>query len=102
MILTFFIHYGLHFIFPAVIAYVFFKEKWKVVYLLFIATMLVDLDHLIATPIFDSNRCSVGFHVLHSYIAIGIYSICTFFKATRVIAIGLLFHMFTDYIDCYL
>ncbi|ARV06275.1 hypothetical protein BTO04_05980 [Polaribacter sp. SA4-10] len=102
MILKFFMHYGLHFLFPGVIAYMFFKEKWKVVYLLFIATMLVDLDHLIATPIFDSNRCSVGFHILHSYIAIGIYSICTLFKTTRVMAIGLLFHMFTDYIDCYL
>lgn len=64
--------------------------------------MLVDLDHLFATPIFDSNRCSVGFHYLHSYIAIGIYSISLFFKKTRIIAIGLLFHMLTDYIDCYL
>ena len=28
-------------------------------------TMMVDLDHLIADPIFDPQRC-IGFHPLHS------------------------------------
>ena len=96
----FIIHYGLHFIFPLLIAYVFFKEKWKLVYLIFLATMLVDLDHLFSTPIFDSNRCSINFHPLHSYWAIGIYTAGLFWKKTRIIAIGLLFHIITDWIDC--
>lgn len=100
--LKFIIHYGLHFIFPAVIAYTFFRANWKKTYLVFIATMLVDLDHLLATPIFDPNRCSIGFHPLHSYIAIGFYFIGSFFKQTRVISIGLLLHMFADFVDCYL
>jgi len=65
-----------------------------------LATMLVDLDHLLATPIFDSNRCSIGFHPLHSYYAIGIYCIMLVFPKSRVIAIGLLLHMLTDYLDC--
>lgn len=102
MNVAFFIHYGLHFIFPAGIAYLFFRNHWKKVYLIFIATMLVDLDHLLATPIFDPNRCSIGFHPLHSYIAIGGYIIGSFFKPTRIVAIGLLLHMFADLVDCYL
>jgi len=100
--LKLFIHYGLHFIFPAIIAFLFFKEKWKTVYFIFILSMLVDLDHLMATPIFDNNRCSVGFHFLHSYKAITIYSVCVFFKKIRIMAVALLFHMMIDYIDCYL
>ena len=39
------------------------------------AVMLIDLDHLLATPIFDPARCSIGFHPLHSYYAIGVYFI---------------------------
>lgn len=65
-----------------------------------IATMLVDLDHLLADPIFDANRCSVGFHPLHSYVAIGVYVIFLFIPRMRIIGVGLLFHMFTDYQDC--
>ncbi len=65
------------------------------------ATMIVDIDHLLADPIFVSGRCSIGFHPLHSYYAIGVYFILLFFKKTRIIAVGLLFHMLTDYIDCW-
>lgn len=65
-----------------------------------LATMLVDLDHLLATPIFDSNRCSINFHLLHTYPAMAVYAVLLLFKETRIIAIGLLFHMYTDYIDC--
>ena len=66
-----------------------------------VATMLVDLDHLLAYPeIFVSDRCSIGFHPLHSYYAIAAYFIMAFFPKLRIIAIGLLFHMFTDFQDC--
>ncbi|MEE9349030.1 MAG: DUF6122 family protein [Flavobacteriaceae bacterium] len=102
MSLKILIHYGLHFIFPIGIAYLFFRKKWKKVSVIFLLTMLIDLDHLIANPIFDPNRCSINFHPLHSYIAIGFYSVGLFFKKTRLIAIGLLFHLLTDWIDCLL
>lgn len=102
MTLKFCIHYGFHFIVPIGIAFFFFKERWKLVSLIFIATMLVDLDHLLATPIFDANRCSINFHPLHSYIAIGLYLIFCFVKKVRTIAIGLLLHMLADFIDCFL
>ena len=98
----FVIHYGLHFVAPIFIALVFFKNQWQKVYLIFLASMLVDADHLLTNPIFDENRCSINFHPLHSYIAIGGYFIALFFKKIRVLAIALLFHMATDYLDCYL
>lgn len=64
--------------------------------------MLVDLDHLFARPIYEACRCSIGFHPLHSYIACGIYILCMFFPKVRIIAIGLVMHMLTDYFDCIL
>ena len=65
-----------------------------------VLTMFVDLDHLLADPIFDPNRCSINFHPLHSYWAIGAYCVLFFIPHVRLVAVGLLFHMFTDYIDC--
>jgi hypothetical protein len=94
------IHYGLHFLFPAAIGLIFFRKEWKKVWLIMVLTMLVDLDHLLANPIFDPNRCSVNFHILHTYYAMIIYVGILFFKKTRIVGIGLLFHMLTDFQDC--
>ncbi len=96
------VHYFLHFIFPLLVAWLFFKDKiWKA-YKIFILTMMVDLDHLLANPVFDSCRCSINFHPLHSYWAIGLYIILLFPKQTRLVAIGLLMHMVADAIDCWM
>lgn len=65
-----------------------------------ISTMLVDLDHLLADPIYDPDRCSIGFHPLHSYPAILIYVIMLFFPKTRIVGLGLVMHMILDYLDC--
>ena len=64
--------------------------------------MLVDLDHLLADPIFKADRCSINFHPLHTYYAMVVYFLGLFFKKTRILCIALLFHMLTDFIDCYL
>ncbi|MFO7672679.1 MAG: DUF6122 family protein [Lutibacter sp.] len=98
--LRFITHYGMHFLLPGAIAFYFFRDNWKKVWLILILTMLVDLDHLLATPIFSANRCSINFHILHSYYAIAIYFAALFFNKTRIVAIGLLLHMLTDAIDC--
>ena len=96
-----FIHYFLHLGFPFFIAFLFFRKDWKKVYLILLATMLVDLDHLFANPIFQANRCSINFHFLHTYYAMIAYVILLFFrKPFNIIGIGLLFHMLTDFIDC--
>ena len=100
--LKFTIHYSLHFLAPLLFSYFFFRENWKKVYLIFVLSMLVDLDHLLANPIFQENRCSINFHPLHTYIAMGFYVVGLFFKKTRILCIALLFHMLTDFIDCYL
>ena len=95
-----FTHYFLHFVFPIVIALVFYRKDWKKAYFILLATMLVDLDHLFANPVFDPSRNSIGFHVLHSYYAIAVYFLLLFFKGNvRIVAIGLLFHMLTDFQD---
>jgi hypothetical protein len=62
--------------------------------------MLVDLDHLLADPIFDPARCSVGFHPLHSYPAIAGYAAMLLVPVLRIAATGLLLHMGADYLDC--
>ena len=79
------VHYGLHFVAPLLIALLLFKGHWLRVYLILLATMLVDLDHLFATPMFDPNRCSIGFHFLHSYWAIAVYLLLLFFPRTRIL-----------------
>jgi hypothetical protein len=102
MNLKFLIHYGLHFVVPLIISLLFFKKNWKFTYVVFLLSMLIDLDHLLANPIFEPNRCSINFHPLHSYIAIGFYVLGVFFKKTRILSLALLLHILADYIDCYL
>lgn len=80
-----------------------------------ISTMLVDLDHLWANPIYDANRCSVGFHPLHQLFPIGIYLLLSlspyylrsflrnsFLNLLQYLGLGLLVHMALDAIDCQL
>lgn len=95
-----FVHYSLHLLVPGLIAYFFFRNEWKKAWLIMLATMLVDLDHLFATPIFDPGRCSINFHPLHTYWAMAVYVLMLYFGRTQIIAVGLLFHMLTDFIDC--
>lgn len=97
------VHYSLHFLVPGLIAYLFFRAQWKKAWMIMILTMAVDADHLLATPIFDPNRCSIGFHYLHSYPAIAVYFLLFLFvknTTVRMIMVGLLFHMLTDFQDC--
>lgn len=96
------IHYSFHFIAPGLLAWLLFPERWEIAWVLMLATMLVDLDHLLAKPIFDPSRCSIGFHVLHTYPAIIVYFLLLFVPNfyIQAIAAGLLFHMYTDWQDC--
>ena len=68
--------------------------------MVFLMTMLIDADHLLASPIFNGCRCSIGFHPLHSYLAIIVYALMLAHSKLRIVAIGLLMHIATDYIDC--
>jgi len=112
------IHILLHFIVPIFISFLFFKSEWKSSSLWMISTMIVDLDHLLADPIYDPNRCSINFHPLHSYEVIAVYAtifIITgvlryrkpsetdkgFIQILLLISLGLLIHMWLDWADCY-
>ena len=65
-----------------------------------VLTMIVDLDHLLANPIYDPNRCGIGFHPLHSYMAIGVYLVMTAIPKVRIVGMGLVIHMVLDGLDC--
>ena len=93
-------HLSLHFIVPALIAALFFRQRWQFAYLVMMATMLVDLDHLLAIPIYDASRCSIGFHLLHEPWFIALYTVLCFVPKTRLMGIGLMIHMVLDSIDC--
>jgi hypothetical protein len=96
------LHYGIHILIPLCVALQFYKPKWKYTYIVMLCAMLIDLDHLLASPIFDTNRCSINFHPLHSYIAIVIYLLLIIPKKTRLIGLGLIIHILADQIDCLL
>jgi hypothetical protein len=70
------------------------------VIIILLSGILIDLDHLLATPVFDPTRCSIGFHPLHSYIAIVGYVVLTAIRKTRIIGLALLIHILADGVDC--
>ena len=97
------VHYFLQFIAIAAIARWYNREKWFRNWLILAATMLVDLDHLLAEPIFHPMRCSIGFHLLHQeYLALLYLAGALLLKRSlmKLVLIGLSFHMLTDLIDC--
>ena len=95
------LHLSWHLVVPLVVVGLFFKKDWKMAYFIMLSTMLVYLDHLLANPIYDPNRCSIGFHPLHQPWFIAFYFILSFYPRTRFIGIGLVIHMVLDAIDCY-
>ena len=94
------LHLILHLLVPAVIALVFFRERWGHALALMMLSMLIDIDHLLADPIYDPTRCSVGFHPLHTFIPIGFYLALFAHERTRLVGLGLLIHIALDAIDC--
>jgi len=94
------IHLALHFTVPGVVARLGFAGRWKRAWLIMVATMIVDLDHLLAVPIYDPDRCSIGFHPLHTWPAISVYLLLSLIPKTRMVGLGLVIHMALDAIDC--
>jgi len=65
-----------------------------------VSTMIVDIDHVIANPVSDPGRCSIGFHPLHGFLPIAIYTVLCFMPKSRYVGIGLVIHMILDSLDC--
>ena len=94
------LHLLLHGVVPIAVAWIWFRPQWRRASVVMIATMLVDLDHLLAHPIFDPQRCSIGFHPLHSWYIMPLYAVLASVRPTRWVGIGLLIHMALDGVDC--
>lgn len=118
------LHIALHFLVPLLVAAVFYRERWQHAAFILIATMMVDLDHLLADPIYDPTRCSIGFHPLHTLPAIVLYvalflvplvvgsrdlgaehekrrALSGTAHAVHLVGLGLLIHMALDWMDCF-
>lgn len=110
------IHLILHVIVPLIITVICVPVgKRKSVFLVLMATMLVDVDHLLATPIYEANRCSIMFHPLHQTLPIALYLLMAVWPLSGWalkrqlkpaecwlgwVGLGLLIHMLLDGIDC--
>lgn len=113
------LHIALHFVVPLLVGLACYRSHWRDATLIMIATMLVDVDHLLADPIYDPARCSIGFHPLHTLPAIAVFALMfslplawrrsgperSFHPKARVVhlaGLGLLIHMALDGLDCWL
>lgn len=122
-------HIAVHFAVPALVGLAFYRPEWLGVTVTLLGTMIVDVDHLLADPIYDPERCSIGFHPLHNGPAIAVYcllaalplawtrkvarsttkmskanpqSLPTALRVVHLIGLGLLIHMALDLSDCFI
>lgn len=94
------VHMVLHLLVPYLAARLVFPDRWQRAWIIMVATMIIDVDHLLADPIYDPNRCGIGFHPLHTQWAVLGYITIAVIPATRVIGFGLLIHIALDALDC--
>ena len=94
------LHLLLHVLVPLVVARLVWPKDWKRSALWMLAAWAIDLDHLLADPVYAPGRCSIGFHPLHRTPAIVFYALLLLPRRTRLLAIGLLVHMGLDALDC--
>jgi hypothetical protein len=94
------VHLALHALVPAAVARIAFPDRWKWAWIVMVATMAVDLDHLLAMPVFDANRCSIGFHPLHTWPVMAALPVLAVIPKTRLVGLGLVIHMALDGLDC--
>ena len=94
------VHMALHVLAPAAVARYAYPDRWQRAWLIMVATLIVDLDHLLARPVFDPNRCSIGYHPLHTWpvmvIVMGLMAV----PKTRLVGLGLTIHWVLDGLDC--
>ncbi|MBL7472165.1 DUF6122 family protein [Robertkochia sediminum] len=97
-----FVHYGIHFGVPLIIAATIYRSNFKIALIILLSGILIDIDHLWATPLFDPNRCSIGFHSLHQWPYVALYLLLALWPRTRLAGIALLIHIAADLSDCFL
>ena len=114
------LHIALHVLVPVVVAVVAYRKQWRLAAVILLATLLVDVDHLMADPVYDPQRCSIGFHPLHARPLLAAYAALMAIPglwwwrqrgegseapvAQRLhwVGLGLVIHMALDWGDCLL
>jgi hypothetical protein len=94
------LHIALHFIVPGLAARWVAPQRFWAAFGVMSATILIDLDHLLASPVYDPDRCSIGFHPLHTWPAWLVYLCLLYPRKTRWLGCGLCIHMLLDALDC--
>lgn len=104
------VHLALHVAVPGLVAWLWFSapdaaagrqpRAFRRAWLLLLLGWAIDLDHLLADPIYAPDRCSIGFHPLHTAPAIAAYAALAIPRPTRLFGIGLLIHVGLDLVDC--
>jgi hypothetical protein len=114
---SYLIHLLLHLAVPLLVARVCYPTRWRFAAFVMLATMVVDVDHLLADPIYDPARCSIGFHPLHTTAPIIFYGVLAVLplvvrqrtvgmrlnraiEILHLVGVGLLIHMALDAVDC--
>ena len=109
------LHIALHLVLPVAVALAFYRPRWRGAAVILLATMVVDVDHLLADPIYDPERCSIGFHPLHTW-PMGVVYVASFAapwilrrpaaapaaRVLHLVGFGLLIHMALDGLDCWI
>jgi hypothetical protein len=113
------IHIVLHLVVPLLVALTFYRGGWRSAVLIMLSTMLIDADHLLAYPVYDPERCSIGFHPMHTAPVIAVYvalfalplfvrragygpALKPTSRVLHLIGLGLLIHVALDWTDCVL
>lgn len=113
------LHVASHLLVPLALALTVYRSHAMRAFALLMLTMVVDVDHLLATPIYDSERCSIDFHPLHTYPAIATYALAMLLPllhrlrsethepksrlwTLHLLGTGLIVHMLLDAGDCWL
>ena len=101
------LHLLLHAAVPALVAWQLHRDSAKSIRFrrawgLLLVGWLIDIDHLLADPVYGPGRRSIGFHPLHTAPAIAVYGAMTLPRATRLVGLGLLIHIALDALDCLL
>ena len=96
------LHLCLHAAVPALLAWMFWRPRFGRAWLLLLLGWVIDLDHLLADPIYAPDRCSIGFHPLHTAPAMLAYAGLAAWPRTRWFGVGLVLHVLLDGLDCVL
>ena len=97
---------GLIYLFDKDVRMWFKKDKQSFLYLCLsiFGSNIIDIDHLLANPIYDPARCSINFHPLHSWYMMPLWAIGLFVKNkfVRYFCLSVLLHLLLDWFDCLL